>query len=261
MKGRMSPIRHARKATGAVKDFMWLEKPDHEILAIDPRQRRNKTTGNFNTAFGGDYRIVAYRDAGVRAGRHTHLYSFYEFMAHGDKPSLKKPAAEARAGYFEGSPEFQITRIYAQESERYRSRTGNKARLKVLYRGKPLSNKQVTMTTSLGWRQDLTTNDIGEAVFTLIKEDFPDGGVDKRKSSLYVARASHIVPVAGELGGTSYEASQYVATISIRVAPSALDWESQSTAYLVTFFTVGAAGTAIAIRRRRKKTKPARSNK
>lgn len=260
MHGRMPPIPH-KKRKSKVQDVMWLEKPDREILAIDPRRRRNKATANYKTAQGGNYRIVAYRDAGMQNGLSTHLYGFYEFMAHGDKPGLKQPSVEERAGYFKGRPEFEITREYEDEGERYRSRTGNMARLVVSFRGKPLSGIPVTLITSQGWRQTKSTNDDGMAVFTLIKEDFPEGKVDKRKSSLYIARASYLASRRGKEGTGADGSAMYTASMSIRVSPSAYEWESHSTAYLVTIFTVGAAGTAIAIRRRRKKMKPARNGK
>jgi len=265
------PVRHARRPGGAgrpgkpgvaARDVMWLEKPDNEILAIDPRKRRNTTTGNYKTAFGGDYRIVAYRDAGRKAGRPTRLYGYYEFMAHGDKPSAKQARVEqARAGYFGERPEFEIIRSYDKPDERYRSRTGERARLSVLFRGKPLMGKPVTMITSQGWKQTRRTNDKGEAVFTLIKEDFPKGGVDKRKSSLYIARATHVAPASDPAGSGEVQEALHVATMSIRVAPSALEWESHSTAYLATLITLASAGFAIAIRRRRSKQKNGRGRK
>lgn len=250
----MPPISHARPA-GAAGTSMWLEKPDHEIIAIDPSKRRKRTTGNYRTAYGGNYRIVAYRDAGVSGGVRSHLYSFYEFMAHGDKPPFKRTSAQERAGYFAGRPEFEIRRIYPNDSERYRSRTGNKARLIISYRGKPLAGKPVSLTTGQGWHQTRTTDANGQAEFTLIKEDFPEGGGDKRRSSLYLAQASHQAAQKGQLGDQSFEQALHVATMSIRVSPSALDWESRSMAYFLSVFTIGGAGFAIAIRRRRKRRK------
>ena len=258
--GRKPSLRH-RKTIGAVRDVMWLEKPDNEILAIDPRKRRATTTGNYKTAYGGDYRIVAYRDAGVSEGRRTHLYSFYEFMAHGDKPSVRSRSQIERAGYFKDRPEFEITRIYDNHDERYRSRSGNRARLTVSFRGVPLTGEPVTLITSQGWQQTRRTDKNGEAVFTLIKEDFPRGGVDKRQSSLYLARASYLAAEPGELKGRPYDKALHVATMLIRVSPSAFEWESRSAAYLIAMFTIVAAGAVIAVRRRRKRLKPARNGK
>ncbi len=262
------PVRHKRftpaphkPPAGAVKDVMWLEKPDRGILEINPQKRRNKATANYKTAQGGDYRIVAYRNAGLQNGRPTHLFGFYEFMAHGDKPGLKQPSPETRAGYFKGRPEFEISRDYEDEGERYRSRAGNTARLTVSFRGRRLQGVPVTLITAQGWRQTQSTDENGMAVFTLIKEDFPDGKTDKRKSSLYIARASYLAPPPGSGGADMSRGARYTATMSIRVSPSAYEWESRSTAYLVTIFTLGAAGTAIAVRRRRKKIKPARNGK
>jgi hypothetical protein len=111
----------------------------------------------------------------------------------------------------------------------------------------------MVLTTEQGWRQMQTTDENGEAQFTLIKEDFHEDGVDRRKSELYMLRLGHTVDISGEHQGATYESERYIATLPFRVSPALSDWQSTYMAYLAAIITIIGAAVAIAIRRRRKR--------
>jgi hypothetical protein len=111
----------------------------------------------------------------------------------------------------------------------------------------------MALITEQGWRQMQTTDDNGEAQFTLIKEDFHDDGVDRSKSELYLLRLKHQVESSGVHQGESYENEHYIATLPFRVSPALSDWQSKYMAYLAAIITIIGAAVAIAIRRRRKR--------
>ncbi len=265
--GRPAQAAHMHQMPGVAKKsvpetVLWLEMPDSTISRLAPPRRRGaKTVANYVTPAGGSYRMIAHRNGGVSDGRLTRYYSFYAFMSHGDKPDKKETKQQAREGYFKGKPEFEIARYYGDETSRYSNRTGDKVHLRILHRGQPVGGAYISLTTEQNWRQGKYSDQNGEVDFTLIKEDYPEDGVDKRNSELYVVRVEHEVAQSGVSGANPYDSVRYVATMSLRVSPSKLDWESNSTAYLVAMLTIIGAGAAIAVRRRRKRSGSAEVSK
>ena len=99
----------------------------------------------------------------------------------------------------------------------------------------------------------MRTDERGEVEFTLIKDDFQRGILDKRKSQLYMLQTEYEEQKPGQLSGLAYDKQRYVATLSFRVAPDNNEWESKHIAFLLAMITIIGAGTAIAIRRSRQK--------
>jgi hypothetical protein len=233
--------------------MVWLERPDNTIKGIEVKQRRSEFQANYPANDGGWYRVFAYNDLGVQDESRVKLFSYYTFMSHGDKADEKEPELIEREGYYEGSPELELVFVYDDGKRRYREHVGNKIRVRALFRGEPVVKGRMALITEQGWRQYQTTDENGEAQFTLIKEDFHEDGVDRRKSELYLLRLGHTVDNSGEYQGASYENERYVATLPFRVSPALSDWQSKNMAYLAALITIIGAAVAIAIRRRRKK--------
>ncbi|MCP4043375.1 MAG: hypothetical protein GY731_15700, partial [Gammaproteobacteria bacterium] len=202
---------------------------------------------------GGWYRVFAYNDLGVKDNNRVHLFSYYSFMSHGDKADKKEPQPVVRKGYFEGKPELELIRIYDDGEERYRNYVGQKIRVRALFRGNPVVGGHLALTTLQGWRQVSTTDANGDAFFTLIKEDFHEDGVERRKTELYLLRLEHRVEHAGEYQGVSYDSEHYIATLPFRVSTAKDDWQSKRMAYLVVMVTIIGAAVAIAVRKRRRR--------
>lgn len=253
--GRMSGSRPQKMESNASGSMVWLEQPDNTIQGIEVKQRNSVFRADYPADAGGWYRIFAYNDLGVRDNSRVHLFSYYTFMSHGDEVDEEAPGPITRDGYFEGSPELELVRVYDDDEERYRDEVGRKIRVRALFRGKPVVGRLLALITQQDWRQVQTTDANGEAVFTLIKEDFHEDGIDRRKSELYLLRLEHRIENAGEYQGASYGSERYIATLPFRVSPPRDDWQSQRMAYLVAMIAIVGAAVAIAVRRRRRRQK------
>lgn len=229
----------------------WLEKPDNSVMSLGLDKKRGGYKVSYATGQGGHYRIVGYNGNEVRNGSRLHLFSFYEFMAHGDKPQPQPGERGDRRGYLDGRPVFELTRVYDSERGRFRSRAGDRAVVRVLFRGQPASDVPVTLTTARNWSKTARTDASGNAEFTLIKDVFQDGPFDKNRSSLFMLKAEHTEPATGQISGIGFEQERYVATLSFPVYPDSGEWESKRMAFLVAFATMLAAATAIGINRSR----------
>ena len=247
---KMRPESHTRDNAPANAVY-WLETPDSAIHPID-----TKTPGkmNFPAPQWGLHKIFAYLDAGVKANLRRKHFAFYSFYSHGDEANQKPHPVLNGGGYWQGNPEFNLTRIYENDQQRYSSQTGQRAVFQVSLHGAPLKDVCVVMVTQKGWRNAKKTDEKGRVSFFLIKENNTEGGWrSRRRAEKYLVVARHEAAHAGELNGQIYADTRYQATMSLRVRPSQLEWESKSTAFLMAGFTIVAAGAAIAIRRRRRR--------
>ncbi len=250
-KREMAGGRPHEMESSASGGMVWLEQPDNTIRGVEVKQRRSVFSASYPAVAGGWYRVFAYNDLGVRDDSRIHLFSYYSFMSHGEKVDEKEPLPTDRKGYFEGKPELELVRVYADGEGRYRNHVGRKIRVRALFRGKPVVGRPMALTTLQGWRQVQTTDANGDAFFTLIKEDFHGDGVRRRKTELYLLRLEHRIEHGGEYQGASFGSERYIATLPFRVSPAKDDWQSQRMAYLVAMITIIGAGVAVAIRRRR----------
>ncbi|MCP3669377.1 MAG: DUF4198 domain-containing protein [Gammaproteobacteria bacterium] len=251
--GQMSGGQPRKMESNASGSGIWLERPDNTIQGFEVKQRRSSFRAEYSADDGGWYRIFAYNDLGVRDNRRVYLYSYYSFMSHGDEVGEKSPQPVRRQGYYAGKPEFELVRIYADGEGRYRNYVGQKIRVRALFQGKPVVGKRMVLSTVQGWRQVQTTDANGDALFTLIKEDFHEDGFDRRKSELYLLRMEHRTGTMGEYLGTSFDGERHIATLPFRVSPARDEWQIQYLAYLVAMVTIVGAAVAIAIRRRRRR--------
>jgi hypothetical protein len=238
----------------AADSMVWLERPDNTIGSAMVKQRRSAVQAEYKADDGGWYRLFAYNDLGVKGGVRQKYFSYYTFMSHGDEVDPKEPEPMMRQGYFQGEPELELVQLYEDDEQRYRKYVGDTLRVSALFRGRLLAGARLTLTTEQGWSQTRTTDEFGEAEFTLIKEEFNEE-VDRRGSELYLVRVDHRAPMGGQYMGASYDSTRYVATMPFRVSAAKEDWQSQRIAYLLVMITVIGSAVAIAIRRKRRKKK------
>jgi len=253
--GSSRPGGKPRMGSNSSGSVVWLERSDKTIDGLKVSNRRGSTSAEYSASDGGWYRIYSYNDLGVKDKVWVNLFSYYTFMSHGDKPEKQSPPPMVGAGYFDGRPELELVRVYADGKPSYRSNVGETVRVRALFRGMPVEKVRMVLTTEQGWRQSKTTDENGEAEFTLIKEDFPEDGVDRRKSELYLISVKHEVASTGKYRGVAYERERYVATMPFRVTPDTNEWQIQYLAYLAAIITIIGSGVAIAIRRRRRRVK------
>ncbi len=241
------------------KAVIWLETPDNLIHRIDPGK---PGVMKFSARMWGQHKIFAYLDGGERNGVKRKYFAFYDLFSHGDEVPKKERPVFNEGGYWKGQPEFHLERIYENDRQRYRTQTGEEARFRLTFRGRPVKGACVVMITQKDWRKAKKTDENGEVGFFLIKETPTEGGWRaRRRTEKYLVVARHFVPDEGtaEQAAGARAGTRYMATRMLRVRPSRLEWESKSTAFIVGSFTVVAAGAAIAIRRsrRRRRTKGA----
>jgi len=253
-----SGMRDGRPDPSLRKAVIWLETPDNLIHRIDPGK---PGVMKFNARMWGLHKVFAYLDAGERNGVKRKYFAFYDLFSHGDDAAEKERPVLDGNGYWKGQPEFQLERIYENDQQRYRTQTGETARFRLTFRGKPVKGACVVMITQKNWRNAKKTDENGEVGFFLIKETPNESGWRaRRRTEKYLVVARHFVPdAAAPQEGGRRTGTRYMATRMLRVRPSRLEWESKSTAFIVGSFTVVAAGAAIAIRRsrRRRRTKGA----
>lgn len=230
-----------------------LEDPDGSIKGLDLIKGADSYMVAAPNKNGGWYRLTAYNDYGVKNGNRFHLFSQDSFLNHSDEVKRDKTEKVECAGFYKGRPTFEIVRIMEDIRQQYRVEEGDELRVKVLLKGKPLKDVDITLITEKKWRQTIKTDDNGEALFTLIKETFPQGKTDKTKTEKYLLLAEYSVDNPGNYNGQAYEKERYAATMPLRVYPSSLDWESKSTGYLVVMFTILIVSGAAAIRRKRRR--------
>ena len=234
---------------------VWLERPDDVVKEFEVTQRRGSFQANYLATDGGWYRVFAYNDLGVRNESWVHLYSYYSFMSHGDKADEKERQSIPREGYYDGNPQLELDRVYTKMGEAYRSYVGDKVRVRAMFRGVPVAMGRITLMTEQGWKQTQKTDAMGDAVFTLIKEDFQEGSVDRRKSEKYLFKMEYKFKSDGEYQGVPYSSERHIATLPFSVYPTKSEWQSQRMAFLVIIITIIGAAVAIAIRRRRRRQK------
>ncbi len=237
----------------AASSVVWLEQPDNTIQRAMVKKGRSKIQAEYKADDGGWYRLFAYNDMGVKKHTRQKYFSYYTFMSHGEEVDAKKRMPMMRPGYYQDAPELELVELYEEDEQRYRKYVGDTIRVGVMFQGMPLPRARVTLITEQGWRQTRSTDEKGKVSFTLIKEDFPEDGVDRRKSELFLVRVAHKAAVGGQYMGNNYDATRYVATMPFSVSPAKEDWQSQRIAYLVVMITVIGSAVAIAIRRRRRK--------
>lgn len=230
-----------------------LEDPDGSTKGLDSIRGPDSYMVAAPNKNGGWYRLTAYNDYGVKNGNRFHLFSQDSFLNHSDKVKKDKTVKFEYAGFYKGRPIFEIVRIMEDIRQQYRVEEGAELRVKVLLKGEPLKDVNITLITEKKWRQTIKTDDNGEAIFTLIKETFPRGKTDKTKIEKYLLLTEYSVDSPGNYNGQAYKKERYIATMPLRVYPSSLDWESKSTGYLVVMFTILVVSGVTAIRRKKRR--------
>ncbi|HQF29941.1 MAG TPA: hypothetical protein PLJ34_00705 [Hyphomicrobiales bacterium] len=250
------PQANARPAgAGPLDARFWLERPDHRLVPLTVRQEGPRRRVEFPTGTGGDYRLIGYDGDRVAGGSRLHLYAYYGFMMHGEVPGKVQRDTAYRPGFLGGTPRLEIVRFFDNDGDRYRSRVGHTARVQVLFEGKPLANAPISLTTSQDWQRRLQTDADGKAEFTLIKEEFRDGPIDKNRTALFLLQTEHVEDSPGNYFGNPYERERFVATLAFQVFPDSNEWESKRVAYLIFVFTTLVGGAAIVTQRLRRRTR------
>lgn len=131
---------------------------------------------------------------------------------------------------------------------------GDEIAFQILRGGKPVQNARVTFTSGQGWSNSVQSDEDGRAVFTLIRDYYPDDWnlFDKRHRETYLVAASFSTPEAGEYQGGKYASTRYTATLSGAYYPGMADYESYSSGLMVGMAGLLFTGSSVWLYRRRR---------
>ncbi len=109
---------------------------------------------------------------------------------------------------------FDILRLREEgETFYHRLYSGEKIRIKVVLNSKPLKGADVTLSTQTGWSKTVKTDKDGIAVFTLIKDYFPQWEkFDRRHKNKFLLTASYIQKSNGKYNDKAYGNVNYTTT-------------------------------------------------
>jgi len=136
---------------------------------------------------------------------------------------------------------FDILRVREDgETFYHRLYSGEKIRLMVMLNSKAIQNAKLTLSTKTGWSKTVKTDKDGIAVFTLVKDYFPEWNkFDRRHKNNFLLTANYTQETDGIYDDKEYSSINYEATYSSLYYPG----ESGYSSYAYGLF----AATATAI--------------
>jgi len=236
----------------------FIQVPGGSIHELQPKKNRSGYSLYDEALAGGFYQMFAYNDIGVKNGIRYQLFSQYRFRNYGsekitDSQNIEEPDI-IRPGFLNSHPRFRLIDVMGDTSnDRYADRkyTGEELVLQLLLDDKPVVNAEVTVTSSLGWKNTARTDEHGKAAFTLIKEKFHGNGVNKIPSP-YLVTAEYMLHEKGIYQNKHYDRQTFRVARHFSVRPTPLDWKSKQ----LGFLTVTGCGVAVmfaaGIRRRKR---------
>ncbi|MEW6645625.1 MAG: hypothetical protein AB1450_00290 [Pseudomonadota bacterium] len=130
---------------------------------------------------------------------------------------------------------------------------GDTVRFLVLRNGKPQAGASVTIHTTHGWRNTVSTDDSGHASFMMIRDYYPPWHeFERRHRQDYVVQAVYTANDAGGSGQLEYRKTRYEATLNGSYYPSPRDYRSYAYGLLLGTFALVFTGVAVYLYRRRR---------
>jgi hypothetical protein len=193
----------------------------------------------------GYYTVAAYADSGVRDKFHTYYCSKVDFPFYG-----RKGDAEYEPAIFD-KDKLPLEILIMNKAKHNRRYTGDELTVRVLYKGRPLSDAELCLITDSGWTKRIKTDANGEGKFALLTdravlvEEHEHNAVKK-----YMFWVGHTDKTAVVNKEKDYkEGSRYISTLVISVYPSPHMWESSKVGYLTVLATTLIVGLGISLRR------------
>ncbi|MFH1953213.1 MAG: hypothetical protein ABIL06_16540 [Pseudomonadota bacterium] len=192
----------------------------------------------------GYYTVAAYADFGIRDKFHTYYCSKVDFPFYG-----RSGDAEYKPIIF-NKDKLPLEILIMNEAKHNRRYTGDELTVRVLYKGRPLSDAELCLITDSGWTKRIRTDANGEGKFALLTdravlvEEHEHNAVKK-----YMFWAGHTDRTAVVNKEKDYEGSRYISTLVISVYPSPHIWESRKVGYLTVLATTLIVGLGVSLRR------------
>ncbi len=230
------------KIGNSISELRLQKQGDAYILKIAPESA-------------GYYTVAAYADFGVRDKFHTCYCSKVDFPFYG-----RSGDAEYEPIIFD-KDKLPLEISIMSKASHNRRYMGDELTVRVLYKGRPLSNAELYLITDSGWTKRVKTDANGEGKFALLTDravllkEHNHNAVNK-----YIFWVGHTDKTAGVDKGKGYEGNRYISTLVISVYPSPHAWESSRIGYLTVLATTLIVGLGISLRRhlRRRESKVVR---
>ncbi len=151
---------------------------------------------------------------------------------------------------------FDILRLREDgETFYHRLYSGGKIRLKVLLNSNPVENAKLTLSTKTGWSKTIKTDKNGIAVFTLLKDYFPEWDkFDRRHKNEFLLTANYTQDANGIYEDKEYKYINYEATYASLYYPGESEYRSYAYGLMAATATAILSGFAIYwFRKRREK--------
>jgi hypothetical protein len=149
---------------------------------------------------------------------------------------------------------FDILRLREEDETFYhRLFSGDNIRLKVLLNSEPIQDATLTLSTQTGWSKSVKTDNNGIAVFTLIKDYFPEWSkFDRRHKNEFLLTATYLQDAKGTHDDKEYQKIKYTSTYTSIYYPGTSGYTSYAYGLTAATLTAILSGFAIYWYRRRR---------
>jgi ferredoxin len=151
---------------------------------------------------------------------------------------------------------FDILRLREDgETFYHRLYSGDKMRLKVMLNSKVIQNAKLTLSTKTGWSKTIKTDKNGIAVFTLLKDYFPEWNkFDRRHKNQFLLTANYTQDAKGTHNDKAYDSINYEATYTSIYYPGESTYSSYAYGLFAATATAILSGFAIYWFRKRRQS-------
>jgi hypothetical protein len=233
----------------------WIKLPDNTIHGLEPEKKKG-VYRIYDDAFQkGRYDLTVYEDMGVIDGVRYHLFAHQAFRNTGDEVEELECEKKSYPGMYNGSPAFELVDLTEDDGNDFspmKKYTGDRVPFQVRFKGKPVSEGIISITTKGNWNKLVKIPEDGRIDLTLIKEIFHGEKINKEPQK-YLVTAEYTLDRPGTLNGEPYAKEVFRTSGLLAVYPTPLDWKSKGTGYTVMMFTGTAVCFGAAVRRKRRK--------
>lgn len=218
----------------------------------------------FEPAYKGSYHVVAeYRHIEGET-LHVTLAKLRTYNRHGDmKEALLNEVRGKTVGTHYGKEPFARLPFEVVQYKPLKQHhincciySGDMARFRIFYKGKPQTGIALDVVTQKGWRNRIEAGEDGMIAFEVPRTTYADIHTDKRHSERMLVEASYTVDEPGTFEGIPYRKVRYTMSQPLRFYASPLEYASQLPGFLTAIGVMLAFGLGAYYHRRRKRKAP-----
>ncbi|MEW6409172.1 MAG: hypothetical protein AB1488_03550 [Nitrospirota bacterium] len=219
--------------------LLWA-KTGSSISELRLQKQRDEYIVKIAPESAGYYTVAAYADFGIRDKFHTCYFSKVDFPFYGRR------GGEKYEPIIFDKDKLPLEILIINEAKHNRRYTGDELTVRVLYRGRPLSDAELCLITDSGWTKGIRTDANGEGRFALLTDR---AILLKEHNHNAVMKYMFWVEHTDNNKGKGYKGNRYISTLVISVYPSPHAWESSKVGYLTVLATTLIVGLGVSLRR------------